>query len=151
MSETSPGSTLQFTVRIDYTKIGGALKLKWYYNNIWADHFQIRVPKQHEQIKFCLDDDSNAIFKLIGVKINQYERDGVLYKDLVLLDDGTAGNGDGVIVRDSHIHNAVPVGAVTLIAKVRDEAVSRHPELADFEPNDTFQSDPEILNTGNET
>lgn len=151
MSSTGSDSVMDVTVHVDYKEVGNEVALKWYYNNLSADDLQLRVPNNYQRIRFVLDKYSSSIFRLIGKEVKMHQSGDVVYTDLAFLIEGTADADAGVVVHDSHRHCDVAVGSVSLIVEVKDEALVKHPALRDAQPNGTFKSDPEILNTGNET
>lgn len=151
MSSSTSENTMNVRVHIDYASIGEYVQLKWYYNYFSGENLQLRVPNNYRFIRFILDNDSSSIFRLIGREVTMHQSGDITYTDLAFLAKETAAPDEGVVVHDSHLHCDVAVGSVTLIAEVKEEALAKHTALRAVQPNSTFKSDPEILNTGNET
>lgn len=137
LTELPPGATT------DRQKIG---KLTWYYNGLCGKQLELRVPYGYQGIEFRLSPDAARQFFFKDPIITRNKRAGTEeYPDLT---GEFKRQDDHVLITDLMVNTAhAKVGKIEL-------AVDLHPHaLLDgvlYDP-DTFRSDPQVTNTGQET
>ncbi|TWB56630.1 hypothetical protein [Nitrospirillum viridazoti] len=139
MPNNTTADKLEISVYIDPTPNTDTGEYTWYYNNMSAPGFTIRVPKNVSQILFSLDTATAGAFVFDAPDITSVGG----CKDLILFQP--TGLRDQVVIFDTQENINQIVGGITLKAYPKG---SDGNALLALQP---LRSDPEILNTGGES